>query len=197
MKEKILKLLSLNNIDEAISFLESVDTIKNNLVSIKNQRKQLKEDSIMGVLSHDQIYRRQNSIVKSLIQIVDNCFTGDEESSFIEKKLDQIVDSTDLINSNLEAFKKSQAIILAQIVENHDQLFESRSEQRLIIGKIEEIIEKSNSLDKLPDDWYDRPVKDKIKLSIPFFIGKWERELDITGAKIDWKNLKRILIKDD
>lgn len=125
----------------------------------------------------------------------ENKFQNDLKS--IKENQQTMMSSLENIESELHKFKianKAQIEKLQEAIDkDFEKLFVSDSEQQQLLEKLNTIAKNENN-----QEWFDQPLKTKLKVMLPLVIFKYERELDISNFKFP-KNLielKRIFTNE-
>jgi hypothetical protein len=191
LKKKLRNLIANNELPKAMELLKRTFPDRNDINILKSQYTELQSDKIIGVVSFSEFGLRMNKIRAGLLSIIDSIqFEGEVDP------LEEIKRNIESILDKQSALQQGQIVMLAQSVENHNQLFESHTEQMRMMALMEKVIQENLTPDKV-EEWQNRPAKTKIKLAIPFIVGKLEREMDITGAEFpkSWAELKAIFLQ--
>ena len=186
--EKIVNLTIENRVSEALDSLSKLENHSMQARMMKTKYNRLLNEQIEGTITDEKFSVSVQKICKSIYLICDK-----EQNAHLNTESDQLSQILD----ELKSVKSGQVILLQQQIENHNLLFTSLTEQKQFINRFESYLKTKDIVKHLPDDWADRKIKDKIKISIPFIVGKIEREYDISGITTpkNWNEFKRIFIR--
>lgn len=176
MKKKIYELVSKANIKGALAQLKNLTEIDAKTYSLIASQYELNErNNRMGVID----YREYNIIVNktslAILNLTDSLELEDHKVTL------------DILHSKIIKLSEGQALLLRQGYENFNLAFKAIENQNLLMTDLNRFIEEN----KVPvsKDWYDQSPKTKLKLALPFIIGKLETEYDLSEARIP-KSLK-------
>jgi hypothetical protein len=205
--DNVRNLIANNRLQEALELLDR-QYPTDATAALLREYKQLESDKIMGILSGDEERRISAKITARMLKMTTTLAQQHSEQAqrkTIEEQLPEIRSQLDRMeatgqNTNDKVTALGQILLhVGQEVENmRGDLFDSRREQSQFIRKLEDLVDTLPAAKHPGDTWYDKPLKDKIKIGVNLLgFVKWERELDTTGMTVPktWGEFKGWFIK--
>jgi hypothetical protein len=208
----VRQLVTKNKLTEAITLLDRQDP-SDATAALAREYAQLESDKIMGILSGDEERRVSNQIahrVLNLANIMAPQSSEQQQRKTMEEPVPEIRAQLDRMeatgkDTNEKVGALGQILLhVGQEVENmQGDLFASRQEERRFMSKLEETVEQLPAAKQPGEEWYDKPAKAKIKLSVdllalvPGVSLKWEKDLETSGVKMPrtWAEFKGWFVK--
>lgn len=193
-KDQLNNLLISGNLRKVVKFITNLKSLPLDIrLQIAGQHNALRQKIIAGVLSSEELLRQEN-ILRSGIILSSSEFLEDLD----ESSESSISTQLNHIAHNVEELKRGQAILLIQSVDTHKAVFDSLVEQNSFFEKIKPLVTKLIQENSISKEWYNRTPKDKVKIVIPFIVGRLEREYDLNGAKFptSWSEFKSIIFSN-
>lgn len=164
----------------------------------REKRDQGIKDSIDSILAWIQRCKNKPATILNLNK------KNTEELDYLKTELSELrvnqnkmISSIDSIQIKLLNFNDLHSDLITKLENdielNFEKLFDSEEEKEIILQQLAQIAKASNN-----EEWYNRPLKSKIKIMIPFMIFRYEKELDVTNFTFpqNWKELKGIFINE-
>lgn len=138
---------------------------------------------------------------KLLEQIAENTTRTASKTEDIARSNEEIALLARERNEMLERMSEKMQEVLSSIQKSldslGDNLFASQEEQQLFYEKMLAKL-SADEKEKVEGIWKKGDIKQKLKLSLPFLIGKYEAEIDFSDKRIprSWKEFKAWFIEE-
>ncbi|MEL6628468.1 MAG: COR domain-containing protein, partial [Bacteroidota bacterium] len=192
--DQIRQLVGRNRTQEALELIDKRFP-SNDISVLLRDYSELQSNRISGILSSDEERRISNQINIRLLNLagsLEKTTSTTQQRQTIEEQLPEIRQQLDRIeatgqdtNDKVTLLGHMVKHVLMDIDEVKGDLFADRKEQRAFMNKLEEKVEALPAAEQPGEDWYDKPAKQKIKISLPLLpFVKYEREMDLSEATI-------------
>lgn len=189
------------NIDNILEESKQNNSLEDQLSFLRRKQLDLKSEADETGFIQDLINSIQIEIDSLYLKI--NRTKNDKED-FIKGELEDIkenqksiISSLDIIQSELDKFlikHKTEIESLQKLIEtDFKKLFDSEYEKKTILEKLNKMADENKN-----PDWYNQPLKSKLKFMLPLVIFKYEKEMDISNFKFpkNMGELKQIFVND-